>query len=104
MAVLLAVVLAAFHPEHDYFVALYQWIYHLSNYFRTLYVRCSYCYGAVIVYEKHLVKLNSVSGFSIIDVINEQFLSLFYLKLLTVILYIVKRFLRQASDLVSALI
>lgn len=87
MTVALAVALATLHVEYDDLVTLYQWRYYFGYDLSTSYGRSTYGYGASVVYEEHLVELNSLTRFSIADAVYEELLAFFHLKLLTVNLY-----------------
>ncbi len=87
MTVLLAIVLSALHLEDNDLVAFYERIDNLAYYFGTFYGRCTYLYCSFIVDKQYLVELNSLAFLSILDVVDEQFLALLCLELLTVNLY-----------------
>ena len=87
MTIAFALVFTTLHLEDDHLVTFNKWVNHFTNNFRTLYCRGSYFNSSLVVYEKHFVKLYSLTFFSILDMVNEQFLALFNLKLLTVNFY-----------------
>lgn len=87
MAVLLAIVLAAFHLENDDFFALDKRVHNFNYYFRATYSRCAHCDSAFLVYEKNLVKFNSLAFLYIFEAVDEELLALFDLELLTVNFY-----------------
>ena len=87
MTVAITRVLSALHLEHNHFVALNERVDYFTHYFCSLYGRSTYLHCTVSIYEQHLVKFNSLTCLNILDVMHEQFLSLFYLELLTLNLY-----------------
>ena len=87
MTVLLAIVLAAFHLENDHLVTFDKRSVYLHNNFCSLDNGCADFYGTVIVYEQYFVKLYGLTCFSVLNVVHEEFLSLFYLELLAVNAY-----------------
>ena len=104
MTVALARVLAALHLEHNHLVALHERVDNFTHYFCSLYGRSTYRHCTVSIYEQHLVKFNSLAFLGILDVVNEELLALFYLKLLTLNVYncvhlfiVLKGFLREAA-------
>jgi len=109
MTIALARVLATLHLENDDLVTLYKGVHYFYYYFGTLYLWCTDSYCTLIVYEQYLVELNSLTGLNILDVVNEQFLALLDLKLLTVNLYDcvhfvnINGFFRKASNLLLLL-
>ena len=111
MTLLLAVVLATLHLEDDDLVALYQGVDNLYYYFGALYGRSTHSHCTVVVDEQHPVKLNSLAGFCILHVVDEELLAFLSLELLTVnfyncVHYIICKngFLREASAHAAALI
>jgi len=111
MTVLLAAVLAALHLEDNHLVALHERVFHFGYYFRTFYGWCTYRHGSVVVNEENLVKLNGLTFFSVLDVVDEELLALLNLELLTVNLYdcvhllfvCLNGFFREASGTVPLL-
>lgn len=87
MAVQLLITFSSFLLEHKHLLALYQWRYYFTHYFCTFYGRCANCDGTVVVNQQNLFKLNSLSTFSILNVMNEKLHAFLYLELLTVNLY-----------------
>ena len=87
MTVALTRVLATLHLENDDFVTLYEWVHYFTHYFGTLYGWSTYLYCTVSIYEQYLVKFNSLAGFNVLDMVNEELLALFSLKLLTLNFY-----------------
>lgn len=87
MTILLAIVLAALHLEDDHLVTLDEGVHNFYYYFCTIYCGCTDSDCSIVVYEQYLVELNSLTSFSILDVMNEELLALFCLELLTVNFY-----------------
>ena len=87
MAVAFTAILAALHLEDDDLVTLHQRVHYFTYYFCSLYGRSTYLYCTVSIYEQHLLKFNSLAFLGILDVVNEELLALFYLKLLTLNVY-----------------
>ena len=87
MTVLLAIVLAALHLEDNHLVALHERVHNFYYYFCTLNGRCADSHCSVLVNEQHLVEFNSLAGLGVLHVVNEEFLALFDLELLTVNFY-----------------
>jgi len=87
MTVLLTVILATLHLENDDLVTFNKRVHYFYNYFGTLNFRCTDCHCSLIVYEQHLVELNSIAGFYILDVMHKELFALLCLKLLTVNFY-----------------
>ena len=87
MTVTLTRVLAALHLEDDDLVTLHQRFNYLTHYFCSLYGRSTYLHCTVSIYEQHLVKFNSLTGFGILDVVHKEFLTLLGLELLTLNFY-----------------
>ncbi len=87
MTVLLTVILATLHLENDDLVTFNKRVHYFYNYFGTLNFRCTDCHCSLIVYEQHLVELNSIAGFYILDVMYKELFALLCLKLLTVNFY-----------------
>ncbi len=87
MTILLAIVLAALHLEDDHLVTLNEGVHNFYYYFCTINRGCTDSDCSFIVYEQNLVELNSLTSFSILDVMNEELLALFCLELLTVNFY-----------------
>ena len=83
MAVAFTAILAALHLEDDDLVTLYQWFHHFTHYLSAFYCGRTYCHCSVVVDEKHFLELNRLAFFHIFHVVNEEFLSLFGLELLT---------------------
>ena len=81
-------VLAALHLEDNHLVALNERVNNFTNYLCSVYGGSTYLHCTVSIYEQHLLKFNSLAGFHVLDVVNEELLALFYLKLLTLNLYI----------------
>lgn len=109
VTILLAIVFAAFHLENDDLVTFYKGVHYLYYYFRTFNGGCAYGYCSFFVYKQYLVKLNSFAGLHIFNVVNIEFHTLFYLKLLTVNFYncvhynVCKTVFREAFRLVPTL-
>lgn len=74
MTVLLAKILAALHLEDDDLVTLYERLDDLCHYLCTLYGRCTYLHGSLVVQEQNLVKLNSLALFCITQWLMKSFL------------------------------
>ena len=83
----LALVFSALHLEDNNLLTLYEWVNYFTYYFCTLYYRGTNLYVSIVVYEENLVKLYCLTLFSVRHVMNEQFLALLNLELLTVNLY-----------------
>ncbi len=80
-------VLAALHLEDNHLVTLNERIHNFTYYFCTLYGGGTYLDCTVSIYEQYLVKFNSLAGFNVLDMVNEELLALFSLKLLTLNFY-----------------
>ena len=87
MTGLLAKILAALHLEDDDLVTLYERLDDLCHYLCTLYGRCTYLHGSLVVQEKNLVKLNSLALFCITQMVDEELLASLSLELLAVDFY-----------------
>lgn len=87
MTVAFTAILTALHLKYDDLVTLYQGINNFTNYLCTIYGGCAYLDCSVFVYEQNLSEFNRLTSLSIFDVVNEQFLTLFCLELLTVNFY-----------------
>ncbi len=87
MAVLLAGVLAALRLEDNHFLALDKRVHYFYYYLCTFYGGCANLDSAVSIYEQHFVKLNSLACLHIFDMVNEEFLALLSLELLTLNFY-----------------
>jgi len=87
VSVLLAIVLAALHLEDNHLVALNERVHNFYYNLCTFYGGCAYLDSAVGIYEQHFVKFNSLAGFHVLDVVNEELLALLYLELLTLNFY-----------------
>ena len=82
-----AVTLAALLVEHKHLVTLYEGIDYFAYYLSAFYCGSAYSYLAVVVYQQHLFKFNSLTAFCVLDVVYEELLAFFHLELLTVNLY-----------------
>ena len=80
-------VLAALHLEDNHLVTLNERIHNFTYYFCTLYGGGTYLYCAVSIYEQYLVKFNSLAGFDVLDMVDEELLALLGLELLTLNFY-----------------
>ena len=83
----LAIALTTLLVEDEYLVTLYQGTYYLCYDLSALDSGSTYGDSAVVVYQQHSLKLNSLAGFGTNDVVNEEFLTSFRAELLTVNLY-----------------
>ena len=86
-AVELAIALATLLVEDEHLVALYEGRKHFSYYFCALYGGSTYSDLTVLVEKEHLVELNSFASFNASEVVYEELLACFHLKLMTVNLY-----------------
>ena len=86
-AVELAIALTTLLVEDEHFVALYEGRNYFSNYFCALYGGSTYSDLTVLVEKEHLVELNSFASFNASEVVYEELLACFHLKLMTVNLY-----------------
>ena len=82
MTVLLAIVLAALHLEDDNLVTLNEWVHNFYYYLCSIYSRGTNCDITLVVYEKYLVKLNSLTSFYIFEVVYENSLEELILRFL----------------------
>jgi len=87
MTVTRARVLATLHLENNHLVALNERVHNFTYYFCTLYGGGTYLDCTVSIYEQHLVKFNSLAGFDVLDVVDEELLALLGLELLTLNFY-----------------
>ena len=87
MTVALARVLAALHLEDNHLVALDERVHNFTHYFCSLYGGGTYLNCTVSIYEQYLVKFNSLTGFHVLDVVDEELLALLGLELLTLNFY-----------------
>ena len=86
-AVELAIALTTLLVEDEHFVALYEGRNYFSYYFCALYGGNTYSDLTVLVEKEHLVELNSFASFYASEVVYEELLACFHLKLMTVNLY-----------------
>ena len=87
MTILFAIVLATLHLEDDNLIALYKRLDNLTHNFCAFYGGRTYLYCTFIVNKQYLVKFNSLTFLSLLDVVYKELLALFSLELLTVNLY-----------------
>ena len=87
IAVELAIALTTLLVEDEHLVALYEGRKHFSYYFCALYGGNTYSDLTVLVEKEHLVELNSFASFNAGEVVYEELLACFHLKLMTVNLY-----------------
>ena len=87
VAVELAIALATLLVEHKHLVALYQGAYYLTYYLCALNCGNADGYFTVLLDKENLAEFNSLSCLCGLDVVDEEFLALFNLELLTVNLY-----------------
>ena len=111
MAVLHAIALAALLLEYDDLVALDERFHDFHYYFRTFNGWCTYRDCALVIDEQHLVKLNSLAFFGVLDAVHKQLCALLNLELLTVNFYnyvhfllLYNGFFREAMDTLSTLL
>ena len=93
IAVQLAVSLAAFLVEYKHFLAFYERRNYFAHDFRTFYGGSAYFHFAIVVYQQHFLKFNSLATLGTIDVVNEKLLAFFHFELLTVNFYDCKHYL-----------
>ena len=87
VTVLHAIALTALLLEDDNLLTLDECIHDFYYYLGTFNSRCTNCDCALVVYEQHLVELNSLAGFCVLNAIHEELRALLNLKLLTVNFY-----------------
>jgi len=87
VAIELAIALTTLLVEDEHFVALYEGRNYFSYYFGALYGGNTYSDLTVLVEKEHLVELNSFASFYASEVVYEELLACFHLKLMTVNLY-----------------
>ena len=93
IAVQFAVSLAAFLVEYEHFLAFYERRNDLAHDFRTFDGGSAHFHFAVVVYQQHFLKFNSLAALGTIDVVDEKLLAFFHFKLLTVNFYDCKHYL-----------
>ena len=82
-----AIALTALLVEHKHFFAFYKLVGNFGYYFGSFNGGSTYRDCAVGVNQKHFVKFNSLAVFNALQMVYEDFLAFFHLKLLTVNLY-----------------
>ena len=87
MTVQFSVTFSSLLVEYQYFITFNQVRSNFAYHFCTFYGRSTYSYVTVVVYQQNFVKFNSCTVFSILNVVNKQFLAFFSFKLLTVNFY-----------------
>ena len=87
MTVLHTIALTALLLEDDNLLALDELFHDFYYYLGTFYSRCTNCDCALVVDEQHLVELNSLAGFCVLNAIHKELRTLLNLKLLTVNFY-----------------
>jgi len=87
MTVQFSVTFSSLFVEYQYFVTFYQVRSYFANHFCAVYSRSTYSYSTVVVNQQDFVKFNSCTVFSVLDVLNKQFLAFFCFELLTVNFY-----------------
>ena len=87
MTVQLAVSLSSLLVENQYLITLYQRREHFAYHLRSFYGRSTYLNLTVVVNQQHFVKLYNSTAFGVLNVMNEQLLSFFSFKLLSVNFY-----------------
>ena len=110
VTVLHAIALAALLLEDDNLLTLDECIHDFYYYLGTFNSRCTNCDCALVIDEQHLVKLNSLAGFGVLDAVHKQLCALLYLELLTVNFYnyvhfllLYNGFFREAMNTLSTL-
>lgn len=87
MTIQLAITFAAFLVEYEYLVTFYQSGHYFANDFCTFHGGNTYGDGTFIVHQKDFLKFYCRTCLCILDVVYEQLLASFCLKLLTVDFY-----------------
>ena len=87
ITVQLAVTFAALLVEYEHFVTLDEFLYYFANYLCAFHGGSTDGHCAVVVYQQHFLKFNSLAFLCLGQVVDEEALACFGLELLTVNLY-----------------
>lgn len=87
MTVQFTIPFSSFLVENQYLVTFYQRRQYFAYHFGPFYRGSTYFHFATVVYQQYFFKLNNSATLCALDVMNEQFLSFFYLELLSINFY-----------------